>query len=96
MEKCHLKKYIESNHMECSHDFLVVNWKKSDKYESATQLMCRRCLSVVNFQDVAESCGELKAEAGLKPVDVAELPIVGGVVEPHVVDSEVSEGIDPV
>lgn len=93
MEKCHLKKFIAARHLECEHRFIIVNWKKTEKFESATQLMCQHCLSVINFQDVAESCGELKTEAGLQ---VAELSLVGDVVEPHVVDSEIAQGIDPV
>lgn len=93
MDKCNLKKFINSKHMDCVHRFIIVNWKKTEKFESATQLMCQHCLSVINFQDVAESCGELKAEANLA---VAELPSEGNIVEPHVVDSEISESVDAV
>ena len=86
MEKQILKKFIESRHMDCSHKFIAVNWKKTEKSESATQLMCQHCLSVVAFRDVAESCGELKTEA---PLNVAQVPLKGHVIETHVVDSKI-------
>ena len=93
MEKHSVKNYINSKHFGCDHKFIAVNWKKTEKSKSATQLMCQHCLSVVAFQDVAESCGELKAEAKLHVADIA---LERNVIEPHVVDSEISESVDGV
>ena len=64
MNKEIVKAYIANANLECKHSFTVVNWRITDNSHAATQLMCRHCLSVLNFQDVAESCGELKAELG--------------------------------
>lgn len=54
------------------HDFLVVSWKKTDKSEHASQLMCRRCLWLVNFADAAQLSAGLKTM--LNKLSAAEVP----------------------
>ena len=68
MNKESVKKYIKECHLECEHNFMVARWKKNDASESASELLCSKCLVLINFQDIAESCGEIKAEACAKPV----------------------------
>jgi len=60
MNKEIVKQHIIDCAAGCKHEFIVVSQKNNETSTHATQLMCSRCLILLNFQDIAESCGEIK------------------------------------
>lgn len=38
----------------CTHEFVVTNWIKTEKSENASQLMCRKCMMLMNMRDICE------------------------------------------
>ena len=45
----HIKKKAPT----CDHIFIATNTKKTDKHDAVTQLVCQRCLMLVNFSDIS-------------------------------------------
>ena len=46
-------KHINAKAPHCEHNFIATNTKKTETHEAVTQMVCQRCLMLVNFQDVA-------------------------------------------
>lgn len=37
---------------ECNHEFMVTAWEKEVNYERVTELMCKRCLFVLDHENL--------------------------------------------
>ena len=56
----------------CDHFFMATNTKKTDKHYAVTQMVCQRCLLLINFDDI--SSGVEKYRLQEKWVDATHLP----------------------
>lgn len=39
--------------MECEHNFIPVNWRITETSKSASQLMCTKCLQLIDMVDIS-------------------------------------------
>lgn len=60
MNRDDVHQHINSKAPHCEHNFIATNTKKTEKHDSVTQMVCQKCLLLVNFHDVASGCEEYK------------------------------------
>lgn len=51
---------------ECEHSYIVVNKKLTSKSESASQIMCQKCLHLADFSDVSKANEFFRQKLGMK------------------------------
>lgn len=54
-------KHINAKAPHCEHMFIATNTKKTDKHDAVTQLVCQRCLMLVNFSDISSGVEKYRA-----------------------------------
>ena len=57
----------------CEHNYIVIDWKLSVKKRVATQLLCSKCLDVIDYDDLLQAY-KRKSEAKAKLVDLNLVP----------------------
>lgn len=69
MLKPHVHAHINDKAPNCEHNFIATNTKKTEKHDSVTQMVCQRCLLLVNFEDVASGCAAYREASLNGPTD---------------------------
>ena len=62
----------QSMYSTCSHEFMVVNWVKTEKAKNASQVMCRKCTVLIPVQDIVENNSRFASLAQKHYVQPAE------------------------
>ena len=53
-------KHINTKAPHCEHNFIATNTKKTETHEAVTQMVCQRCLMLVNFEDIGSGVAKYR------------------------------------
>jgi hypothetical protein len=57
--------------MTCEHQYLVTHWKKTEYLRTAQEIMCPKCLDILDMDDIIQAKGKKAKDKRANRADIS-------------------------